>query len=340
MMLLTMSRPLLESTIARRMRQRADMTVIEGTRITGLAHHDRRRITGVHVRDSSDFAPGMTMEADLVVDATGRGSATPRWLRETNGEAPDEEHVPVPIAYATCAFERGDDANDTRSIIVSGAPARRTGFVLPIEGRRWLASVGGFFDEQLPRTHDEFRAYVRSLPIPGLGAVINSREPVSDVVRFRHQSSLRRRYERLAAPPSHRSGAPPGLLPRSAVRLLLKRHTRHLVHRARLAPMPSGVNPASVEAKRHSTRQPDFRDRSLVRNARVENPEGARAVGRSPHHGQEPAIAFRRARGTRDEDRFRQTLAVFMTNRRVVPRTKSCRGIASGEPSVCGAKTR
>jgi 2-polyprenyl-6-methoxyphenol hydroxylase-like FAD-dependent oxidoreductase len=79
---LAMSRPLLETTIARRVRALPNVTIQDGTRVEGLRHDQERRITGLHTRSMRSHRPADEIEAELVVDATGRGSATPRWLKE------------------------------------------------------------------------------------------------------------------------------------------------------------------------------------------------------------------------------------------------------------------
>ena len=47
-----------------------------------------------------------TLSADLVVDASGRGSHTPRWLEEMGYPKPLEERVEVALAYTTRSFRR------------------------------------------------------------------------------------------------------------------------------------------------------------------------------------------------------------------------------------------
>ena len=46
------------------------------------------------------------LAADLVVDATGRGSQAPKWLSALSFVAPDEAQVKVDIGYTTRVYRR------------------------------------------------------------------------------------------------------------------------------------------------------------------------------------------------------------------------------------------
>jgi glutathione synthase/RimK-type ligase-like ATP-grasp enzyme len=73
---------------------------MEGSDIAGLmTTADRRRITGVTVRGPDGHPQQIT--ADLVVDATGRGSRAPIWLREWGYCPPAEDRIDIRLGYAT-----------------------------------------------------------------------------------------------------------------------------------------------------------------------------------------------------------------------------------------------
>jgi 2-polyprenyl-6-methoxyphenol hydroxylase-like FAD-dependent oxidoreductase len=194
---LSMSRPLLETTIARRVRGLPNVTIQDGTRVEGLQLKQERRIIGLHVRPISNHGLTNEIEAELVVDATGRGSATPQWLQGLNFDPPSVNKIAAPVTYTSCTFRRSAPLPAWRSLIITGAPARRTGFIFAIEGDRWLVSLGGFFDEPVSNDHDEFLAYAQSLPVPDLHGAIRDGEPLSDLVHYRFAGSVRHRYERL-----------------------------------------------------------------------------------------------------------------------------------------------
>jgi 2-polyprenyl-6-methoxyphenol hydroxylase-like FAD-dependent oxidoreductase len=72
---LSLSRPMLEGHLRARVRAIRSVTVIDGCDVLGLTSTpDRHRITGVHVLDRAAGSTARTLEADLVLDATGRAS--------------------------------------------------------------------------------------------------------------------------------------------------------------------------------------------------------------------------------------------------------------------------
>jgi 2-polyprenyl-6-methoxyphenol hydroxylase-like FAD-dependent oxidoreductase len=192
---LSMSRPLLESRIERRVRALPNVSVVEGIRAGGLRVDANGRVTGVRLSEAGRPAPANEIEADLVVDATGRGSATPEWLRDLGFRAPSTELVGARVAYASCTFRRGD--RRATALIISGRPARRSGLLFPIEDERWLVTLPGFFDEPMPHDIAAFHAYARSLAAPDLHNMIHDCKPLSEIRHYRFSGSLRHRYEQL-----------------------------------------------------------------------------------------------------------------------------------------------
>lgn len=79
------------------------MTFLEGTGIVGLTTTaDGRRVTGARVRGRDDET--VAVAADIVVDATGRGSRTPVWLEELGYQRPAEDRVDIGLGYATRTY--------------------------------------------------------------------------------------------------------------------------------------------------------------------------------------------------------------------------------------------
>jgi 2-polyprenyl-6-methoxyphenol hydroxylase-like FAD-dependent oxidoreductase len=193
---LSMSRPLLESRINKRVRALANVTVLNGVRVAGL-RSDGGRITGVRVARPGHSAQADEIGTDLVVDATGRGSATPQSLIELGFAAPPTELAGARVAYTSCTFRRRIDQSGRHALVISGKPSRRSGVIFPIEGERWLAGFPSFFDDPMPHDHEAFLAYARSLAVSDLYEIIRGCEPLSEIKHYRFAGSLRHRYEQL-----------------------------------------------------------------------------------------------------------------------------------------------
>ena len=195
------SRLLLESRVRARVRALSNVSLLDGCDATGLAATaDHRRVTGLRViRRAGDSAEEI-VPADLVVDASGRGSRAPQWLEALGYEPPAVDSIHVGMAYATRSYRRDPDGPAGAS--VSGTAANpRGGIMIPQEGDRWIVAVGGILGDAAPLDHDGWTAFAATLPVPAIHEVVRDAEPLSDAVRFRYPVSTRRRYERLARLP-------------------------------------------------------------------------------------------------------------------------------------------
>lgn len=196
--MLTVTRPLLELTIRRRVAELPTVEVRGASVVSGLTGDDRR-ITG------AVLSTGETVHADLVVDCTGRGARSDRWLAAFGYPAPDVSEVKIGVGYASRILRRrpGDLETGAAMYIMATPPAeRRIGVALPIEGDRWLVGLGGWHGESPGADPDSFAAFARSLPHPGIIDLLDKAEPVTDVAVQQFPSSRRRHFERLRRVPA------------------------------------------------------------------------------------------------------------------------------------------
>ncbi|HEV8565707.1 MAG TPA: FAD-dependent monooxygenase [Actinoplanes sp.] len=191
--LVSVSRPQLESLVRDRITQLPGVTVRDGVSVTALAG-DGGRVTGA-VLDT-----GETLDADLVVDGSGRGSRSDRWLAALGFPAPEQTEIKVGVAYTTRLYRRGrDDLDGWRAAVVLPTPPHenRYGVALPIEGDRWIVSVGGWHIDAPPGDTAAFEEFAKSLPDPIVANLIATAEPLTGLVTYRFPTSRRRAFDRL-----------------------------------------------------------------------------------------------------------------------------------------------
>ncbi len=191
---LAVSRPYLEARVRQRVAALANVTLLDRTEVLGLvATPDRSRVTGVRL-DGDEV-----LLADLVVDASGRGSRAPRWLDELGYAGPEEEQVRIDGAYACCHFRLPRNVFEGDLFVQSGATPEhpRFGLLMVQEGGAWVCSLFGFAGDHPPADLEGFVDYARGLAVPDVWEAIRDAEPLDEPVRFRFHSSVRRRYERL-----------------------------------------------------------------------------------------------------------------------------------------------
>jgi 2-polyprenyl-6-methoxyphenol hydroxylase-like FAD-dependent oxidoreductase len=209
LMTVSVSRPALEAAIRARVRELPNVTFAPACDVLGLVTApDRRRVAGVRLLRRADGSAEEAFDADLVIDAMGRGSRTPSWLHELGYDEPPQERLAADVGYATRHFRLAPDALDGDWGTLQGpTPAcPRGGALARIEGDRWVVTLFGLLGDHPATDPHGFQAFADSLPCPDLGRAIRSGEALDAAAGFRFPASVRRRYERLRR-------FPEGLLP-------------------------------------------------------------------------------------------------------------------------------
>jgi 2-polyprenyl-6-methoxyphenol hydroxylase-like FAD-dependent oxidoreductase len=194
------SRPLLEGCVRERVRALPNVRIVDRCDAAGLVPTpDGRRVRGVRVLRRADGSAEEELDADLVVDATGRGSRSPLWLEELGYPQPTEHEVRIGVAYASRVYRRRPDhADGDRAVVVAATVDRpRGGVMLAMEGDRWMVTLNGYLGQRPPTDPDEFIAFAAGLPAPDIFEVICDAEPLGEVLPARYPASVRRRYELL-----------------------------------------------------------------------------------------------------------------------------------------------
>lgn len=191
---LLLTRPMLEAAVRERVLALPNLRKRDGCSVASLVTtDDNERVTGV------ELDGGEVLSGDLVVDATGRGSQTPRWLMQIGYEDPREEKVKVALGYATRFFRRfpGDLNGDVAVIIPPTPEGKRGGVMVAQEGDRWTVTLISHFGNYPPDDLDGFIEFARTLPAPFIHEIVRRAEPLGEGVSVRFPASVRRRYEEI-----------------------------------------------------------------------------------------------------------------------------------------------
>jgi len=196
------SRPLLEACIRERVLARPNVQVLERWVAQELVG-ERSRIAGVTLLHADTQAP-QRLAADLVVDATGRGSRLPRWLEALGCAPPTEERVTVGLNYTSFLIARKPEhlAGDLLWIDNPHPTSHRAGAALALEGDRFIVGLTGYLDEAMPTDYASALEFARTLRGRGLYDLLCAAEPLTQPSHMRFAASQRRRYERLRHVPA------------------------------------------------------------------------------------------------------------------------------------------
>lgn len=204
MSLVSVTRPRLEAAVRRRVAARANVELGPTAEVIGLeVTEGDRRVTGARVVRRAESRGEEVVPADLVVDATGRGSQLPRWLDDMGVGAPPEERVVVDITYATRRYRLDQDVLDGALACIEGPMPEvpRAGGLSRVEDGVWLATLGGYGGDAPPADPEGFEAFARTLPFPDIADALVGGEPVDEPLRFRFPAGVRRRYDRMRRMP-------------------------------------------------------------------------------------------------------------------------------------------
>ena len=187
------SRALVESRLRARVRRLPnvsfDQAVVRGLRVGG------DRIVGAVVERGHERE---VLDADLVVDASGRGSHAGTWLGESGLREPQVSRVDIGLTYTAVDVRRSaTDVDGGRFAVVQNTRALpRMGVALSAEGDRWKIALGCYFGDAAPATRDGILQYAASLPDPVILRLLED-EWLTEPAQHRFPSSLRRRWERV-----------------------------------------------------------------------------------------------------------------------------------------------
>jgi 2-polyprenyl-6-methoxyphenol hydroxylase-like FAD-dependent oxidoreductase len=201
----TFTRDLLDYVVRRQVKSLARVRFVEECEVTGLlTGADGRAVNGVAIRHrpSAGERAGAEEElsAELVVDASGRASKMPSWLQAIGYDAPAETVINAHLGYASRIYELPADLHaKQKAIFVQSAPPTHTraGIMFPVEGNRWLATLGGGDRDYPPTDEAGFLEFARSLRSPLFYEAIRNARALTPISGYRFTENRRRHYERL-----------------------------------------------------------------------------------------------------------------------------------------------
>jgi len=195
------TRPVFEWHIRERVQRIPNVVFVERHDILGLTTTpDNSKVTGARVQERGTDTDRV-IEADLVVDATGRGSRTPVWLEQLGYDKPEEERKKIDLVYVTQHFKlrpgadpfEGDVA--INQIAFPGAP--RGNVFFKIEDGNLELTTYGLLGDHPPTDQTALYEWLKSLPAKDVYETLRYADPIDEPVAFRFPTTLRRHYQKL-----------------------------------------------------------------------------------------------------------------------------------------------
>lgn len=201
--LLIGSRDLIDRTVRDSVLASTTRVRIRRASATGLLG-TAERVTGVRftngAKDSHPGAAEESLRADLVVDASGRGTRVEHWLADLGITGVRKDVVDSGLVYATRVYRTPAGAENFPPAQVTADPTGgrpgRAGLLLPIEGDRWLVSLAGTRGGEPTASPEDFVPFALGLRHPLVGRLIAGAEPLTDVTLSRSTRNERRYFEK------------------------------------------------------------------------------------------------------------------------------------------------
>jgi 2-polyprenyl-6-methoxyphenol hydroxylase-like FAD-dependent oxidoreductase len=197
--LLCASRPLIELVLRRRAEAIANIALRPECRVTGIMPvAGGAAVRGIRfVAGSGSTEP---LEADLVVDASGRGALTLTLLDALGWERPEVTEVGVDLSYATAVVPIPSDAPPDWKLVLTqpDPPTLALHAVLaPTEDDCWIIAIADHHATVRLETWDAFLDASRLLITPTVYNALRYAKPPYGIRHYRFPASIWKHFERL-----------------------------------------------------------------------------------------------------------------------------------------------
>jgi 2-polyprenyl-6-methoxyphenol hydroxylase-like FAD-dependent oxidoreductase len=197
--LLCATRPLIELVLRRRAEAVANITLRPASRVTGIAP----AIGGAGV-PGVQFVSGSgrpeTLDADLVVDASGRGAPTLALLDVLGWGRPQTTEIGVDISYATAITEIPPNAAAGWKLVLTLPDPPHVALhavMVPTEDGRWIIAIADHRATAWIESWDAFLEASRSLITPTVYNTLRYARPPDGIRHYRFPVSSWKHFERL-----------------------------------------------------------------------------------------------------------------------------------------------
>jgi 2-polyprenyl-6-methoxyphenol hydroxylase-like FAD-dependent oxidoreductase len=193
------TRPLIELVLRRRVQAVANIVLRPASRVIGIVPATGgTSVRGVQfINGSGRFE---TLDADLVVDASGRGAPTLALLDALCHDRPQMTEIGVDMTYATAVVEipHGAPAEWKLVLTLPDPPhVALSSILVPTEDGHWITTIADHSATAWIETWDAFLETSRSLSTPTVYNALRYAKPPGSIRRYRFPVSTWKHFERL-----------------------------------------------------------------------------------------------------------------------------------------------
>lgn len=197
---LVASRSLIEKVVREMVSALPNVDIHYGMSVDSLIYFEGvSQVIGVKASSTGKPNSGREFVGDLIVDASGRGSRSVRWLEDMGFPAPLSESIDVDVTYTSAWFRRNPDDNlGVRAVFCAPTADNPVpAGMMEQEDNRWVVSCGGYGGNSAPDNIEGFLAYLKQYVAPEVHRVVSQCEVLVEPTQFRIKTSKRNRYDKL-----------------------------------------------------------------------------------------------------------------------------------------------
>jgi 2-polyprenyl-6-methoxyphenol hydroxylase-like FAD-dependent oxidoreductase len=190
------SRPFVEFHVRRRVIALPNVLLVDGHDVIApVAVGDA--VIGVRIINR-DNGIATALDADLVIDAMGRGARTPAFLEDLGYGRPAEKRSTIDLGYSSQRLRVLHGHNDVQLVAVNQGPCQPGALLMACEHDTWMLAVGrSSEDGGAPADFPTMLAVADEVLPRSIADWLRCAEPVGDIAMFRNPAAVWRRYDRM-----------------------------------------------------------------------------------------------------------------------------------------------
>jgi flavin-dependent dehydrogenase len=200
----------IDALVRKRVTSLANVVIKSNIQVKHLEFNQQEnRVTGVVFTEYQKSAPAIEdtihkVQADLVIDCSGRGSRVTQWLKELGFSDIPKTVIDPKLGYASCLLKIPKTYSGTRGIEVAPhAPDNpRAAGLWEVEKGIWLLTLIGMSGNYPPKDFNGFKAFADSLPTRAISEILDQSALISEIKSFRGTQNIWHHYEKMTSYPS------------------------------------------------------------------------------------------------------------------------------------------
>lgn len=192
-----LSRPLLEAEVRRRVSAIDNVEILDGHDVVEPIAPTPQRVTGARIVNR-ETGVEQRLDADLVVDAMGRGGRTPAFLEDLGYQRPVVERSTTSANYASLLMRIPEGIIKEKMTFVVPEPKKPTGGAFSMyEHDTWIFTLTRVADNEPPEDLTGMIRMATQFAPPALLRALKRGETISEISVFRYPGATWRRYDKV-----------------------------------------------------------------------------------------------------------------------------------------------